>query len=149
MSRKKYKRLNDDNRTSTSLTRKQVLDRLRRGESLTHQDMRGLDLYGICFDDTDLSYAKMADANLAKATFRRANLTGASLWHADLRDTLFEEANLEDTDFDMALLDGARFKAARLRRTLFPFERLPLEDVKESVRTGRRVFMDSSVTDDL
>ena len=134
--------MGNDPQAGIPLTKKQVLERLRRKEGLAHQDMRGLDLSGICFDGFDVSHAKMAETDLCRASFRGADLTNASLWHANLRDASFDEAVLDDADFDMANLDGATFHNAKIRRTLFPLHHLPLDRIQESIRTGRRVVMD-------
>jgi uncharacterized protein YjbI with pentapeptide repeats len=125
-----------------SLTKKQVLDRLRRGESFVEADLRGLDLSGVCFDECDLSYAKMADCVLCRCSFRGADLRGSSMWQADLRDANFTSANLDDADLDMANLDGVILFKAKIRRTLFPLDRLPMDRIQDSIRSGRRVMMD-------
>ncbi len=132
----------DESSSPVSLTKKQVMDRLRRGESLADADLRGLDLSGTCFDSCDLSYAKMAECTLSRCTFRSANLSGASMWQADLRDTNFTSANLDDADLDMTNLDGAILYKAKIRRTLFPLDRLPMERIQDSIRSGRRLVMD-------
>jgi uncharacterized protein YjbI with pentapeptide repeats len=132
----------EESSSPVSLTKKQVMDRLRRGESLIESDLRGLDLSAMSFDGVDLSYAKMAECTLARCTFRGANLSGASLWQADLRDANFTNANLDDADMDMANLDGAILYKAKIRRTLFPVDRLTAERIQDSIRSGRRLVMD-------
>ena len=62
-----------------TLTRKQVQDAIRRGNSLSGVDLRGVDLNGISFNNTDLSSAKLAEANLTRCTFAGADLSNASL----------------------------------------------------------------------
>ena len=44
-----------------SLTKKQILDHLAKGESLADTDMRGIDLAGVCFDGADLQRVKLAE----------------------------------------------------------------------------------------
>jgi uncharacterized protein YjbI with pentapeptide repeats len=132
----------DESSAPVSLTKKQVLDRLRRGETLAEADLRGLDLTSSSFDGVDLSYAKMAECTLVRCTFRGANLSGASLWQADLRDANFTNANLDDADLDMANLEGAILYKAKIRRTLFPMDRLSMERIQDSIRSGRRLVMD-------
>jgi len=132
----------EESSSPVALTKKQVLDRLRRSESLVESDLRGLDLSGTSFDGCDLSYVKMAECHLSRCTFRGANLSGASMWQADLRDVNFTNANLDDADMDMANLDGAILYKAKIRRTLFPLERLPMDRIMDSIRSGRRLVMD-------
>jgi uncharacterized protein YjbI with pentapeptide repeats len=112
---------------------------LAKGQPLAFYDLRGIDLSGVCFDNADLSCAKLAFCNLSRATFRNANLSFASLWHADCKDAVFDGALLEETDLDLANLDGATFKGARIRKTQFPNGRTALAEIERSVRTGRRV----------
>ena len=49
---------------------------------------------------------------------------------------------LDDADLDMANLDGAVLYKAKIRRTLFPLERLPMDRIQDSIRSGRRLVMD-------
>lgn len=132
----------DDFEEVRSLSRKQVVDMLRRGESFEEADLRSADLAGVCFDGLNLSNAKFAEANLQRASFRGANLTGASFWSANLREASLEGARLEETDFDYCNLDGVNFKDAKIRKATFPVKRLPLEMIQRSVRTGQRVKME-------
>lgn len=132
----------DDFEEVRSLSRKQVVEMLRRGESFEEADLRSADLVGVSFDGVNLSNAKFADANLQRASFRGANLTGASFWNANLREASFEGARLEETDFDYANLDSVNFKDAKIRKATFPTKRLPLDMIQRSVRTGQRVKME-------
>jgi uncharacterized protein YjbI with pentapeptide repeats len=142
MNRPARRGFGDESSSPVSMTKKQVLDRLRRGESFVEADLRGLDLSGTSFDGVDLSYAKLADCVLCRCSFRDADLRGASLWQADLRDANFTSANLDDADLDMANLDGVVLFKAKVRRTIFPLERLPMDRIQDSIRSGRRMMMD-------
>ena len=102
----------------------------------------------VAFDGVDLERAKLAECNLTRASFRDANLSNASLWHSDCKDAVFDGANLEEADLDFANLDGCSFKNAKIKKAIFPFTRLPLEDVALSVRTGRKVHMERRGLDD-
>jgi uncharacterized protein YjbI with pentapeptide repeats len=124
-----------------TLTKKQVMDMVARGQSLAEMDMRGIDLSGVTFDGADLRFAKLAESNLSRASFRGADLMGASLWHSDCKDAVFDGANLEEADLDLANVDGATFRAANVRKAIFTFSRISLEQILQSVRTGRRVRM--------
>ncbi|MCB9760070.1 MAG: pentapeptide repeat-containing protein [Alphaproteobacteria bacterium] len=121
------------------LSRKQVLELLRRGKSLEQADIRGLDLSGLCFDGVNLRWTKLADANLARCSFRGADLTSASMWHANLKDAIFDEAVLDGADLDCANIDGCTFKDARIRKTIFPIPRDQMGQVMESIRLGTRI----------
>lgn len=131
----------DDDEART-LTRKQVLDLLRRGESFEECDLRSIDLAGVNFDGVNLMNAKFGEANCAKASFRGANLTGASFWNANLREATLDGANLEEADFDYCNLDGVSFRDAKIKKAIFPYKRLSVEAIQRSVRTGERVKME-------
>jgi uncharacterized protein YjbI with pentapeptide repeats len=130
------------------LARKQVLEMIRKKESFLDADLRGCDLVGLVFDGVDLSRAKFAEANLSRCSFRGSNLTGASFFAATLKDATLEDANLEEADFDYANLDGVCFRNAKIRKAVFPLRKLPLEQIRESVRTGARVRMEALALDE-
>ncbi|MFN7145998.1 MAG: pentapeptide repeat-containing protein [Myxococcota bacterium] len=130
------------------LTRKQVLEMIRKKESFEEADLRGCDLAGVAFDNANLARAKFAEANLARCSFKGATLVGASFFGANLKDASLEEANLEDADFDYANLDGVTFRGAKVRKAIFPLRRVPLKDIQESVRTGKRVQMEAMPLDE-
>lgn len=130
------------------LNRKQVQEMIRKKESLVEADLRGCDLNAIAFDGLDLSFAKFAEANLSRSTFRGCNLTGASFFAAALKDATLDDANLEEADLDYAWLDGVSLKGAKIRKAIFPLKKIALEDVKESVRSGKRLRMEPMSLDD-
>lgn len=134
--------------TPRSLTKKQILEHLAKGESLAEIDIRGLDLQGVNFDNADLSFSKLAECNLSRATFRGTRMVSASLWHAECKDAVFDNANLEEADLDYSNLDGCSFKNAKIKKAIFPFAKLPLEEVQLSVRTGKKVRMDRGRLED-
>ena len=127
-----------------TLTRKQVQDAIRRGNSLVGADLRGVDPNGISFDNVDLTRAKLADTNLTRCSFNGANLTHASMWHANLKDACLDEATLEGTDFDFANLDGCTVKGARVKKAIFPLNRISLDEILDAVKTGQRLRMIST-----
>jgi uncharacterized protein YjbI with pentapeptide repeats len=124
------------------LNRKQVTDMIRRKESFDEADLRGCDLSGLVFDGLSFVNAKFAEATLVRCSFRNANLSGASFFGANLKDGTLDEANLEEADFDYCLLDGVSFRGAKVRKALFPLKKLPLDTIRESIRTGKRVSME-------
>lgn len=138
----------DDFAAGRPLNRKQVQEMIRRKESLVEADLRGCDLSGVIFDGTDLSFAKFAEANLARCSFRGCNLEGASFFGASLKDALLEECQLEDADLDYAWLDGVSLKGSKVRKAIFPLKKVPLEEIRESVRSGKRLRMEPIAVDD-
>ena len=66
----------------------------------------------------------------------------------EVKDASLEEANLEDADFDYANLDGVTFRAAKIKKAIFPLRRIALDEIRESVRTGRRVHMEAVPLDE-
>jgi uncharacterized protein YjbI with pentapeptide repeats len=138
----------EDFSTGRPLTRKQVLEMIRRKEGFEEADLRGCDLVGIAFDGANLARAKFAEANLSRCSFKGATLVGASFFGANLKDVSLEESNLEDADFDYANLDGVTFRGAKIRKAIFPLRRIPLKEIQESVRTGKRVQMEAMPLDE-
>ena len=138
----------DDFAVGRPLNRKQVQDMIRRKESLVEADLRGCDLTGVVFDGTDLSYAKFAEANLARCSFRGCNLEGASFFGASLKDALLEDCQLEEADLDYAWLDGVSLRGSKVRKAIFPLKKVPLEEIRESVRSGKRLRMEPVTVDD-
>ena len=130
------------------VTKKQIIDALARGDSLADVDMRGLDLTGVSFDNADLRHSKLAECNLSRATFRRADLAGASLWHSDCKEAVFDEANLEEADFDFANIDGCTFRSAKIKKAIFPNPRQTLDEIMQSVRSGKRVKVEAKHLDE-
>lgn len=124
------------------LNRKQVTEMIRRKESFDEADLRGCDLSGLVLDGLSFVHAKFADATLTRCSFRNANLTGASFFGANLKDGTLDDANLEEADFDYCFMDGVSFRGAKVRKALFPLKKLPLETIRESIRTGKRVSME-------
>lgn len=135
------RRKNDEDLAPQSLSRKQVLDALRRGRSLMDADLRGTDLSGISFEGVDLQWVKLADANCAQCNFNGANLSGASMWHANLKEATFDNAVLDFADLDETNLDGCTFLGARIKKTIFPNPRVSLPLVEASIKDGSRVML--------
>ncbi len=125
-----------------ALTRKQVVEMIRRRDSLAEADLRGADMSLLCFDGLDLSYAKFAEANLLRSTFRGSNLTGASFFSANLKEVCLDGANLEEADLDYANLDGVTLHNAKVRKAIFPSKKLSATDVRNAVATGARLRME-------
>jgi uncharacterized protein YjbI with pentapeptide repeats len=138
----------EDFSAGRSLSRKQVVEMIRKKDSLEEADLRGCDLTGVAFDGCNLARAKFAEANLSRCSFRGCNLVGGSFFGANLKDASLEEANLEEADFDYANLDGVSLRGAKVRKAIFPLRRVPLKDIQESVRSGRRLQMEAMQPDD-
>lgn len=85
--------------------KQQLLEAVRRGESLRDRDLTGADLRGV----------QLAQANLQGALLESANLEGADLRGADLSDAVLTRANLEKAVLAKASLRGANLGSARLR----------------------------------
>jgi uncharacterized protein YjbI with pentapeptide repeats len=85
--------------------KQQLLEAVRRGESLRDRDLTGADLRG----------AKLARANLQGALLESANLEGADLTGADLSDAVLTRANLDQAVLTKANLSRANLGSALLR----------------------------------
>ena len=138
----------DEMPSPRALTKDEVMDMVRRGESLDGADLRGTDLTGIDLAGRSLRNAKLGEALLVRANLSGTDLTGASLWHADLKYADLSGANLEDADLDFCNLEGVTLKGARIRKTTFPLRRVRMDDVMVSVQTGRRLTVQIPDDDD-
>jgi uncharacterized protein YjbI with pentapeptide repeats len=113
-----------ERRAGIAALRDEVLQRLKRGESLARMDLAGVDLKGVDLRDADLSgtYLEFADFSGAKldgAKFKgaiaaRANFSGASLAKVD-----FTAANLGLCSFVDAKGAGADFSGAVVSEASF------------------------------
>ena len=105
--------------TPAPLHREQVLEKLRRGETLRGVSLRGVDLSGAKLGPADLTRADLERADLRGAYLEKANLRGASLRgarlsDADLRGANLESADLSDADLRQAILIQANLTLARV-----------------------------------
>lgn len=113
-----------DRQAGLAALREEVLQRLKRGESLVRMDLAGVNLAGVDLKGADLSecYLEFADfsgADLSGAKFRnavavRANFSGARLAGAD-----FASANVGKSSFMGARGAGADFADAVLSEASF------------------------------
>jgi uncharacterized protein YjbI with pentapeptide repeats len=110
--------------------RAEVLQRLKRGESLARMDLAGIDLSGADMKGADLSgcyleFANLSGADLTGAKLKgaiavQANFSGARLAQAD-----FAAANLGKSSFVDAKGAGADFSGAVLSETSFEGSAFP------------------------
>jgi uncharacterized protein YjbI with pentapeptide repeats len=105
--------------TPAPLHREQVLEKLRRGETLRGLSLRGVDLSGAKLGPADLTRADLERADLRgvyleKANLRGASLRGARLNDADLRGANLESADLSDADLRQAIMIQANLTLARV-----------------------------------
>ena len=70
------------------------------------------------------------------------------MWHATLKDACLDGANLEEADLDFSNLDGATLKGAKIKKAIFPLKRLSHDDLRDAVRTGRRLQMEGTPLED-
>jgi uncharacterized protein YjbI with pentapeptide repeats len=131
-----------------TLSRKQVQEMLRKGQSFVEADLRSAELSGLSFDGVDMRWAKLAEAELVGCSFRKANLSGASFWSANLQNAVLDGAQLEGTDFDFAFMDGCTLKGAHVRKSVFPLGRLTMDQVQASIRTGEPLRMEQARADE-
>jgi uncharacterized protein YjbI with pentapeptide repeats/cytoskeletal protein CcmA (bactofilin family) len=105
--------------TPAPLHREQVIEKLRRGETLRGMSLRGVDLSGAKLGPADLTRADLERADLRGAYLEKANLRGASLRgarlsDADLRGANLESADLSDADLRQAVMIQANLTLARV-----------------------------------
>lgn len=81
-------------------------------------DFSGLNLSGLNFEESDLSYSSFRVANLTNANFRKAKLEWVNFEFANLTNTNFEEAVLCWSKFNNAFINGTNFRKADLSWTL-------------------------------
>jgi len=108
------------------LTREAVLERVGAGDSVSGENLTGIDLSGLDLTGADFSEAILGGAFLAKADLGDADLSNANLEGADLT-----EANLAG-----AVLAGADLSGARLERAILRDADLTEAILVEVVATG-------------
>ncbi|HEV7164222.1 MAG TPA: DUF2169 domain-containing protein [Gammaproteobacteria bacterium] len=122
--------LPSDRQAGLVALREDVLQRLKRGESLARMDLAGVNLAGESLKGADLSeaYLEFADfsgadlsgARLKGAIAARANFSGAKLANAD-----FSSANVGKSSFTDAKGAGADFRNAVLSEASFENSAFP------------------------
>lgn len=108
----------------TRYSTEQVLEKIRRGESLERLDLRDLTLDQGLFEGIDLRRADLEGASLEGTYLRHANLSCANLRDAYLVNANLEGANLQKSDLDGANLEGANLQFADLSYASFEGARL-------------------------
>ncbi|MBT6053497.1 MAG: hypothetical protein HOG49_42520 [Candidatus Scalindua sp.] len=113
------------------LTRKEVIEKVRKGESfksvvLKHIDLSSADLSDANFSGANLSGANLSGVNLSNANLvdavvecadlSNANLSGALLCSAGLQFATLTSADIRKTDLSTADLNGANLSGANLFR---------------------------------
>ena len=54
---------------------------------------------------------------------------------------------MEETDMDFCYLEGATFRGARVKKTIFPINRISLAQIYACVKSGRKLTMDNGRLD--
>jgi uncharacterized protein YjbI with pentapeptide repeats len=97
-------------------TREQVIEMVRKGESLTGADLSEIDLSGVDFSPKEYGGPCEKPAYLDKADLYKANLNGADLRCAEISKANLKHAYLFDADLSGASLNGANLSCTYLRR---------------------------------
>jgi uncharacterized protein YjbI with pentapeptide repeats len=95
-------------------SKEQVLEKVRKGESLERADLKDLDLDRGLFENANLERADLEGVVLEAGLLRKVNLTCANLREAYLVNADLREANLQKADLEGANLDGANLSCADL-----------------------------------
>jgi hypothetical protein len=77
---------------------------VREFESLSDQDLRNADLYGVDLSFVDLRFANLSGADLRNVDLRRANLSGVNLRNVDLYGADLRGVNLRGANHSMEVL---------------------------------------------
>jgi uncharacterized protein YjbI with pentapeptide repeats len=122
--------LPQERRAGLAALRQEVLQRVKRGESLARMDLAGIDL-----KDADLKGADLSEAYLEFADFSGADLSGAKLKGAIAAGVNFSGAKLARTDLSDANLgrcsfvgaegEGVDFSGAALSESSFEGAKFP------------------------
>ena len=113
-----------DRQAGLPALREEVLQRLKRGESLARMDLAGINLAGVDLRNVDLSGAYLEFADLSGADLSGAKLTGtiaarANFSNSKLAKTDFSGANIGKSSFLGAKGEGADFSNAVLSEASF------------------------------
>jgi uncharacterized protein YjbI with pentapeptide repeats len=95
-------------------SKEQVLEKVRKGESLERADLKDLDLDRGLFENANLERADLEGVVLEAGLLRKVNLLCANLREAYLVNADLREANLQKADLEGANLDGANLSFADL-----------------------------------
>jgi len=116
------------------MTRQEIEEKIKNGESLKEIDLSGLDLSGAQLEGanleegnleaTDLSGSNLSHANLLNANLARANLSGAiltssTLEGSNLRNTNLAHADISHARFCEAYMGGSSLVKVTARETSF------------------------------
>lgn len=99
------------------LTLEQLMERIRRKESLEGAELSSLDLNGVDLSHMNLRNAIFDEVILYKANLAYADLTGATLAGLNLQEANCEGANFSEADLSEAKLCGANLSHAVLQET--------------------------------
>jgi hypothetical protein len=89
------------------MTRQEVEEKIKNGESLSEADLSGLDLSGAQLEGANMEEANLESANLSGANLSGANLLNANLGRADLSGTILKSSNFEGSNLRNANLSNA------------------------------------------
>jgi uncharacterized protein YjbI with pentapeptide repeats len=92
-----------------NLTKEQVLEKIRSGESMSGVDLSHIDLSG-----TDLKRSDLSNVTLTGANLQGADLGGAILNNADLTDAVLNGVNLKGATMKKASLANAKLQEAKM-----------------------------------
>ena len=91
----------------------------------------GINLRGGLFQNAQLPYFSLRDANLAQAQFEKAEL-----WNSDLRSAKLDGANLTDAYLSNVDLQGAKLTYADLTRAQLAGAKLNGADLRKAILSG-------------
>lgn len=156
--------LPEERKAGLAALREEVLQRLKRGESLARMDLAGIDLKGADLKGADLSeayleFADLSGADLSGAKLRGAiaagvNFSGTKLDHADLSQANvarcsflgaggegvdFSGSALSESSFEKARLPGARFAGGVMMKTDFSSADLTGADLQTPIMMDCRL----------
>ena len=145
---------------AAKLTREDVIERIRKGEHLDTEDLRGLDLSQLDMGGASLAQANLEgaslinsnleEADLTETLMRGADLSGANLAfcnlaRADLTSAALKSANLGDADLTGAKLTGADLSRACLDRAVFEDAEIHLATMT-GVSAREAMFVNANLT---
>lgn len=122
------------------LTREEVIEKVRKGESLAGKDLSALDLGNANLSGADLSGANLSRADLSISNISGSNLSGAKLMDTTLDGTTLSGANLCRTNLIRARFSNAKLIGVDLKDSDLCSANLEFADLSGADLTGANIF---------
>ncbi len=136
---KEFEKVGMDIKKMRPISREEVIELHKKGESLNFYDLSGLDLSGLDLSGADFTMAKCVNTNFSKSIlkntkfYKNTSLEGADFSNADLTKALFDFLILQKAKFNDALLTHCKFKQLMCQQCDFTSTNLEKANIELSI----------------